>query len=43
MLDAHGEYGAAHGMMIEKWYTAYQEALHVPVVVQFPPPPESDA
>jgi arylsulfatase A-like enzyme len=23
-------------MMIEKWYTAYQEALHVPVVVQFP-------
>ena len=23
-------------MMIEKWYTAYQEALHVPVVVRFP-------
>ncbi|HEY6817739.1 MAG TPA: sulfatase-like hydrolase/transferase [Croceibacterium sp.] len=35
-LADHGEYGAAHGMMIEKWYTAYQEALHVPVVVQFP-------
>jgi arylsulfatase A-like enzyme len=32
----HGEYGAAHGMMIEKWYTAYQEALHVPMVVRFP-------
>jgi arylsulfatase A-like enzyme len=35
-LADHGEYGAAHGMMIEKWYTAYQEALHVPVVVRFP-------
>jgi arylsulfatase A-like enzyme len=35
-LTDHGEYAAAHGMMIEKWYTAYQEALHVPVVVQFP-------
>lgn len=30
----HGEYGAAHGYMIEKWHTAYQEALHVPVVIQ---------
>ncbi|MBB6251926.1 sulfatase-like hydrolase/transferase [Nitrospirillum iridis] len=36
-LADHGEYAAAHGMMIEKWHTAYQEALHVPVVVQFPP------
>lgn len=35
-LTDHGEYAAAHGMMIEKWYTAYQEALHVPVVVRFP-------
>ncbi len=35
-LADHGEYGAAHGMMLEKWYTAYQEALHVPVVVRFP-------
>ncbi len=35
-LSDHGEYGAAHGMMIEKWHTAYQEALHVPVVVRFP-------
>ncbi len=35
-LADHGEYGAAHGMMLEKWYTAYQEAVHVPVVVQFP-------
>ena len=37
-LADHGEYAAAHGMMIEKWHTAYQEALHVPVVVQFPNP-----
>ncbi len=29
----HGEYGAAHGMQIEKWHGAYQEALHVPLVV----------
>lgn len=35
-LADHGEYAAAHGMMLEKWYTAYQEALHVPVVVQYP-------
>jgi len=35
-LADHGEYAAAHGMMVEKWHTAYQEALHVPVVVQFP-------
>src|SRR5262249_36323906 len=27
------EYGAAHGMMIEKWHTAYAEALHVPMVI----------
>ncbi|MDB5706991.1 MAG: sulfatase [Sphingomonas bacterium] len=41
-LADHGEYAAAHGMMIEKWHTAYQEALHVPVVVQFPVPADSD-
>ena len=29
----HGEYGAAHGMMIEKWHCAYQEALHVPFLI----------
>jgi arylsulfatase A-like enzyme len=29
----HGEYGAAHGMMIEKWHAAYQEALHVPFLI----------
>lgn len=35
-LADHGEYAGAHGMMMEKWHTAYQEALHVPVVVRFP-------
>ncbi|WP_223621746.1 sulfatase-like hydrolase/transferase [Lysobacter sp. ESA13C] len=35
-LADHGEYGAAHGYMIEKWHTAYQEALHVPVVIHSP-------
>ncbi len=36
-LADHGEYGTAHGMMLEKWHTAYQEALHVPVVVSYRP------
>ncbi|MCP3098447.1 sulfatase-like hydrolase/transferase [Myxococcus sp. K15C18031901] len=36
-LSDHGEYAGAHGYMMEKWHTAYQEALHVPLVVQFPP------
>jgi len=35
-LADHGEYGAAHGMMIEKWHTAYAEALHVPMVFSYP-------
>ena len=35
-LSDHGELAAAHGMMMEKWHCAYQEALHVPVVVKFP-------
>jgi hypothetical protein len=32
----HGEMGAAHGMMMEKWHTAYQEVLHVPVLFSHP-------
>jgi arylsulfatase A-like enzyme len=32
----HGDYGASHGMLIEKWHSAYQEAIHVPVVVRLP-------
>jgi arylsulfatase A-like enzyme len=37
-LADHGEYAAAHGMMIEKWHTGYEEILHVPMVVRFPGP-----
>ncbi|HWD29563.1 MAG TPA: sulfatase-like hydrolase/transferase, partial [Rhizomicrobium sp.] len=36
-LADHGEYAAAHGMMLEKWHTGYQETLHVPVVVNYRP------
>ncbi|MGB5633974.1 MAG: sulfatase-like hydrolase/transferase [Waterburya sp.] len=32
----HGEYGASHYMMMEKWHSAYEELLHVPMVVRFP-------
>ena len=39
-LADHGEYAAAHGMMLEKWHTAYQEALHVPLVVRYRPDAE---
>lgn len=28
----HGEFGGAHSMMMEKWHSAYQEVLHVPVL-----------
>ncbi len=30
----HGEYGASHSMMIEKWHGAYQETVHVPFLVR---------
>ncbi len=32
----HGEYGGAHGMMTQKFHTAYDECIHVPMVVRFP-------
>ena len=32
----HGEYGGAHEKMMEKWHSAYQEILHVPVLVSSP-------
>ncbi len=32
----HGEYGASHGMMMEKWHTGYEEVIHVPMVVRLP-------
>lgn len=35
-LSDHGEYGAAHGGMIEKWHTAYEEILHVPLLFSAP-------
>lgn len=35
-LSDHGEYAAAHGGMIEKWHSAYEEILHVPFLVAAP-------
>ncbi len=35
-LSDHGEYAAAHGGMIEKWHSAYEEILHVPFLVSSP-------
>jgi arylsulfatase A-like enzyme len=32
----HGEYGMAHGQMLQKWYTAYEEAVRVPFIVSSP-------
>ena len=32
----HGEFGAAHGMQIEKWHGAYQEVVHVPFLIRSP-------
>jgi len=35
-LSDHGEMGGAHGGMIQKWHNAYEEAIHVPMVVSSP-------
>jgi hypothetical protein len=35
-LSDHGEYGAAHSMMMEKWHAAYQESVAVPVLFSNP-------
>lgn len=32
----HGEYGASHGTLMEKWHSAYEEVIHVPFVIKFP-------
>lgn len=32
----HGEYGMAHGQMLQKWYTAYEESVRVPFIVSSP-------
>jgi arylsulfatase A-like enzyme len=31
----HGDYLGAHGLF-QKWYTAYEEAIHVPLIIRFP-------
>lgn len=31
----HGDYVGAHGLF-QKWYTAYQEAIHVPLIIRLP-------
>ena len=31
----HGDFIGAHGLF-QKWYTAYQEAIHVPLIIQLP-------
>ncbi len=32
----HGEMGASHSMMMEKWHVAYQETVHVPALFSHP-------
>ncbi|MBS2039715.1 sulfatase-like hydrolase/transferase [bacterium] len=32
----HGEYAMAHGQMLQKWYSAYEESVRVPFVVSSP-------
>jgi arylsulfatase A-like enzyme len=32
----HGDYAGSHGGMVQKWHTAYEEAIHVPFVVSSP-------
>ena len=35
-LSDHGDLLGSHGGMFQKWYTAYEEAIHVPFVVHSP-------
>ena len=35
-LSDHGDYGGAHGGLVEKWHTAYEEILHVPMLISNP-------
>ncbi len=32
----HGDLLASHGKMFQKWYQAYQEAIHVPLIISSP-------
>ncbi|AEI68008.1 sulfatase-like hydrolase/transferase [Corallococcus macrosporus] len=36
LTSDHGEMLGAHGGMMQKWYNAYQETLHVPFVISNP-------
>ena len=35
-LSDHGDLLGSHGGMFQKWYTAYEEAIHVPFIVHSP-------
>ncbi len=35
-LSDHGDLLGSHGGMYQKWYTAYEEAIHVPFIVHSP-------
>lgn len=35
-LSDHGELLASHGGMYQKWYQAYQESIHVPLIITSP-------
>ena len=35
-LSDHGEMAGAHGGMIQKWHNAYEETIHVPMVISSP-------
>jgi len=35
-LSDHGEMAGAHGGMIQKWHNAYEESIHVPMVISSP-------
>ncbi len=35
-LSDHGEMAGAHGGMLQKWHNAYQESIHVPMVISSP-------
>lgn len=32
----HGDLLGSHGMLFQKWYTAYEEEIHVPLIVKLP-------
>eukprot|EP00011_Vannellida_sp_DIVA3-517-6-12_P002790 CAMPEP_0114621060 /NCGR_PEP_ID=MMETSP0168-20121206/9040_1 /TAXON_ID=95228 ORGANISM="Vannella sp., Strain DIVA3 517/6/12" /NCGR_SAMPLE_ID=MMETSP0168 /ASSEMBLY_ACC=CAM_ASM_000044 /LENGTH=510 /DNA_ID=CAMNT_0001832259 /DNA_START=392 /DNA_END=1920 /DNA_ORIENTATION=- len=38
LTSDHGDLAGAHGGAIQKWYNAYDEVLHVPLVISLPGP-----